>query len=157
MNKNIIAIVLVIYAVFGGGLFDIFDNIKPSPTPEPEPVVEILNIDKPSEEVLSKVQEFSNIITDPSDRAKIAIFNYEFAERVSGYETTSQQVNDVYSLAGKLFFKNSLVDKYDGLAEKIISLLQEVLTDENHTVSQEEKVKLNQYFTGVAWVLIQKG
>lgn len=157
MNKNIIAIVLVIYAVFGGGLFDMFDNIKPSPTPEPEPVVEILNIDKPSEEVLSKVQEFSSIITDPNDRAKIAIFNYEFAERVIGYETTSQQVNDVYSLAGKLFFKNSLVDKYDGLAEKIISLLQEVLTDENHTVSQEEKVKLNQYFTGVAWVLIQKG
>ena len=45
-EKNIIAIVLVIYAVFGGGLFDIFDNIKPSPIPEPEPVVEILNIDK---------------------------------------------------------------------------------------------------------------
>lgn len=154
MHKNIIAIVLVIYAVFGGGLFDIFDNIKPSPTPEPEPIVEILNIDKPSEEVLSKVQEFSSIITDPSDRAKIAIFNYEFAERVIGYETTSQQVNDVYSIAGKIFFQKSLVDKYDGLAEKIIALLEEIITNENHVVTSEEKNKLNEYFMGVAWVLI---
>ena len=65
---------------------------------------------------------FSDLITDPSDRAKLAIFNYEFAERVLDYNTTSQQVNDVYTLAGKIFFEDTLVDKYDGLAEEIVKL-----------------------------------
>ena len=153
MKKNILAILLLVYSVFGGGLFDLLDK----PTPEPEPVVEILNIDKPANSVIQRVKEFSDLITDPTDRSKIAIFNYEFAQRVIGYETTSQQVNDVYSMAGKMFFKKSLVDKYDGLAEKIIALLEEIITNENHVVTSEEKNKLNEYFMGVAWVLIQRG
>lgn len=153
MNKNFLALLLLVYSVFGGGLFDLLDK----PTPEPEPVVEILNVDKPSDAVVERVKEFSDLITDPSDRAKIAIFNYEFAERILNYETTSQQVNDVYAIAGKLFFQKSLVDKYDGLAEKIIALLEEIITNENHVVTSEEKNKLNEYFMGVAWVLIQRG
>lgn len=152
MNKNILAIVLLVYAVFGNGLLDLLD--KPEVTPKPEPQVQILNIDKPSDEVIQRVKGFSNIITDPSDRAKIAIFNHEFATRVIDYSTTSQQVNDVYALAGKLFFKQTLVDKYDGLAEKIVRLLEEILSDENHAVSIDEKMKLNEYFLGLAWVLI---
>lgn len=154
MNKNLVAILLLIYSVFGTGIFDLFD--KPL-NPEPEPIVEILNISKPSEKIVNRVQQFSDLITDPTDRAKIAIFNHEFAERVINYSTTSQQVNDVYSLAGKLFFKQTLVDKYDGLAEKIVGLLEEILSNENHTVSTEEKIKLNEYFMGVAWVLTQRG
>lgn len=150
MAKNILAILLLIYSVFGAGLFDLLDK----PEPKPEPVVEILNIDKPSGDVLNRVKEFSDIITDPNDRAKIAIFNHEFAARVISYETTSQQVNDVYAMAGKIFFKKTLVDKYDGLAEKIVSLLEEIMTDENHAVSLEEKNKINEYFMAIAWVLI---
>ena len=153
MNKNFLALLLLVYSVFGGGLFDLLDK----PMPGPEPVVEILNIDKPSDSVINRVKEFSDLITDPTDRSKIAIFNYEFAQRVIGYETTSQQVNDVYSMAGKMFFKKTLVDKYDGLAEKIIALLEEIITSENHVVTSEEKNKLNEYFMGVAWVLIQRG
>lgn len=153
MNKNVLAILLLIYSVFGGGLFDLLDK----PSPKPEPIVQILNIDQPSEIILNRVKEFSDLITDPTDRSKIAIFNYEFAERIIGYETTSQQVNDVYALAGKIFFQKTLVDKYDGLAEKIVALLEEIMTDENHAVSLEEKNKMNEYFMGIAWVLIQKG
>lgn len=155
MNKNLVAILLLMYSVFGSGIFDLLD--KPLVNPEPEPIVEILNIDIPSDKVINRVKEFSDLITDPTDRAKIAIFNHEFALRVVDYNTTAQQVNDVYSLAGKLFFQKTLVDKYDGLAEKIVALLEEILSDENHTVSTEEKIKLNEYFMGVAWVLIQKG
>ena len=152
MRKNILAILLLVYSVFGGGLFDLLDK----PEPKPEPVVEILNINKPSDKVIKRVQEFSDLITDPNDRAKIAIFNHEFAKRVIDYSTTSQQVNDVYSLAGKLFFKQTLVDKYDGLAEKIVDLLEEILSDENHAVSIGEKMELNKYFMGVAWVLTHR-
>lgn len=152
MNKNIFAIILLIYSVFGGGLFDLLDK-----NPTPEPVVEILNINKPSDEVIARVKVFSDIVSDPTDRSKLAIFNYEFAKRVVGYETTVQQVNDVYSLAGKTFFQNSIVNKYESLSENITDLLEEIITDENHVVSMEEKNKLNEYFMGVAWVLVQKG
>ena len=155
MYKNILAIILLLYAVFGEGLFDIAD--KPSPTPEPNPASKILDIDKPSDKIIKDVSVFSDLITDPSDRAKIAIFNHEFAQRILTYNTDVQQVNDVYSLAGQIFFKKSLVDKYDGLSERIKDLLIKILSDENHTITTEEKQSLNEYFMGIAWVLIQKG
>ena len=63
----------------------------------------------------------------------------------------------MYTIAGKAFFGTDLVDRYNGLAEEIIDLLSECITDENHVVTEEEKQKLNLYFMGVAWVLIQKG
>ena len=97
------------------------------------------------------------MVSDPSDRAKLAIFNYDFAQRVLSYEADSQQVNDIYTLAGKTFFKNTLVDKYTGLSEEIVALLIECMGEENHVLTQEEKNKLHEYFMGVAWVLIQKG
>jgi len=56
-----------------------------------------------------------------------------------------------------MFFNNTLVDKYEGLSEEIVLLLKECMTDENHVLTQDEKQKLNEYFTGVAWILIQKG
>ena len=76
MYKNIIAIALILYAIFGSGLVDLLKNIKPIPQPQP---ASILNIDKPSNDVILRVERFSNLITDPTDRAKIAIFNYDFA------------------------------------------------------------------------------
>lgn len=155
MYKNILAILLLLYAVFGEGLFDKLD--KPEPKPEPSPAAKILNIEEPSKEVVNEVRIFSDLITDPNDRAKIAIFNHEFASRINDYNADVQQVNDVYSLAGKIFFKKSLVDKYDGLAEHIKDLLVKILSDENHTITTEEKQSLNEYFMGIAWILIQKG
>ena len=151
--KNIIAIVLLLYAVFGSGLLDLLD--RPSPTPEPKPPEKILNIDTATETVKNRVKIFSDLVTDPTDKAKLAIFNYEFAKRVEGYETTSQQVNDVYALAGKTFFKGSLVDKYDGLAEEIVKLLGEIMGEENHNLTLTEKQQLSEYFLGVSWTLIQ--
>ena len=71
------------------------------------------------------------------------------------YEADSQQVNDIYTLAGKTFFETTLLDKYDGLSENIVYLLQECIGDDNHVLSPEEKNKLNEYFMGVAWALIQ--
>ena len=153
MNKKVLAIILLIYSVFGGGLLDLLDK----PTPKPTPSVEILDIDKPSKEVQENVQVFSDLITDPSDRAKIAIFNYEFANRVLSYDAEVQQVNDVYALAGKTFFKGSLVDKYENLAEEIVNLMEKTMGMENHILTQEEKQSVHNNFMGVAWILIQKG
>ena len=155
MYKNVLVVILLLYGVFGSGLLDLLDGSNPSP--EPKPPAKILNIDKPSQEIIEKVSVFSEMITDPSDRAKIAIFNYEFAQRVLAYNAEAQQVNDIYTLAGKTFFKESLVNKYNGLSEKIVDLMTECMSEENHTLSQKEKELLHEYFLAVAWVLIQKG
>jgi AAA+ ATPase superfamily predicted ATPase len=153
-KKTLIALLLMVYGVFGSELASVVPNIFPTPEP---PAAKILNIDEPSEDVINRVELFSDLITDPDDRAKMAIFNYEFAERIIDYKTNAQQVNDVYSLSGKKFFKKSMLDKYDNLAEEIIKLMAECIGKENNTVAQEQKQELHDYFMGIAWVLIHKG
>jgi hypothetical protein len=150
MVKKIIAALLIAYGVFG------LDFLKyiPVPTP-PEPVV-ILNVDKPSQEVMDSIKGLSSFVKDPEDRAKIAIFNYEFATKVKGYDTNLQQVNDVYTLAGKIFFKEQLVGKYNGLGDGITKLISNLVSDDNHDLSQAEKDKVSEHFMGLAWSLLQK-
>ena len=150
MVKKIIAALLIAYGIFG------LDFLKyiPVPTP-PEPVV-ILNVDKPSQEVIDSIKGLSSLVTDPADRAKIAIFNYEFATKVKGYDTNLQQVNDVYTLAGKTFFKEQLVGKYDGLGDGITKLISDLVSDDNHDLTQAEKDKISEHFMGLAWSLLQK-
>lgn len=154
MIKNIAAILLIMFGLFGFSFLDLLDN--PTPQPKPEPEVAILNIDKPSDETILLVKKYGELIKDPTDRAKIAIFNYQFATNVKSYETSLQQVNDVYVLAGKIFFKDSIVGKYDGLADMLVKQIQDITTDEDHTLSQEEKDKISEQFMAIAWVLIQK-
>ena len=154
MVKNAIAVLLILYGIFGNSLF-IQDSVAPKPRPEPAPV-SIINVEKPNDAVLGKVKKFSDLITDPTDRAKLAIFNYEFANRVIKYNTDLQKLNDVYVLAAKTFFKDSLKDKYDALPEMIISLIQDTTTDENHVLTPNELKSINENFSGVAWILIQK-
>ena len=66
-QKGIIALLLLIFSVFGGGLD--LSNILPQPKP---PHAAILTIEKPSQEVLDRVEIFSKIITNPDDRAKLS-------------------------------------------------------------------------------------
>ena len=153
MFKNILALVLIIYGAFGNNVFSI---IPKNPNPPEPPAVAILNVDKPNESTLQKVAAFSDLITDSKDRAKLAIFNYQFAKNVLGYETDVQKANDVYVLAAKKFFQTTMKDKYPGLSAMIISLISDVSSDDNHILTQEEKNKISENFMGVAWVLIQK-
>lgn len=154
-SLSLVALALILFGIFGGGAFDLLDRPTPNP-PNPEPEVSILNIDKPTVEVLNKVKKFSDLITDPTDRAKIAIFNYEFANALLTYDTDLQQLNDVYVLAGKKFFQSSLVGKYKSLPEMITQTIEEITGSKNHVLSVEEKQSLNEHFLGIAWALIQK-
>lgn len=128
---------------------------KPSPN-KIDNDLSILNIEKPSQDILERVGPIAKTITDPTDRAKLAIFNQEFAKRVPSYDTDLQQVNDVYVIAAASFFENSLKDKYENLDVALVDLIQQVTTDENHKLTLEEKNKVSQNFLGLSWSLIQK-
>lgn len=118
--------------------------------------IQLIEIDKPTQEIIETVNPISNLITDPTDRAKLAIFNQTFANRIKSYETDLQQVNDVYVLAGSYFFENTLVDKYTDLDKSLISLIEKATGADNHKLTDQEKEKLSSYFMGLAWSLIQK-
>jgi hypothetical protein len=118
--------------------------------------VALLDIEKPTPEIVQLVAPISELITDPTDRAKLAIFNQAFANRVKGYDADTQQVNDVYVLAGQTFFKDSIVDKYRELDTKLVSLMEKAMGGDNHKLTAEEQNLLSSYFMGLAWSLIQK-
>lgn len=150
--KNAIAIGLILIGL-ALELGPRLQNIIPSPKPD----VAILNIDKPSDEILSLVQPVSNLVTDPTDRAKMAIYSQEFAKRVKGYDAKLQQINDVLAISAEKFFQGSIKDKYTGLDDAIVSLITVAVGgDENHKLTDPEKSKLSDTFMGLAWALIQR-
>lgn len=146
--RNLLALILI-----GIALYEPVINVIPH-TPKPD--VSILNIDKPSDAIIEVVKPVANLITDPTDRAKMAIFSQEFATRVKGYDTDCQQVNDVMALAAKEFFQDSIKDKYQSLDDGIIGLITGVTGDDNHKLTDIEKLNVSERFMGFAWALIQK-
>jgi hypothetical protein len=119
--------------------------------------IAILNIDKPTETILNIVAPISSVVTDPTDRAKLAIFNQDFANRVKNYDADTQQINDLYSIAASEFFGSSLDNKYKNLDVLLVELIKTCCSGEdNHKLTKEEKDKLSSHFMGLAWSLIQK-
>jgi len=147
--KNLLAIALILF-----GTIVALQNQSNTIIDEEE--IAILEIKEPSEEILKLVKPISDLVIDPTDRAKLAIFNQEFATRITKYTTDNQQTNDVYVLAASHFFNDELNDKYAGLDKAIIKLLQSSIGDDNHILTDEEKVDISLKFTGLAWSLIQK-
>lgn len=143
----------LLWFVFYGSIPSI--DISPIPN-EVDEVEEIINVDRPSDEILTKVRPVAAKITEVEDRAKIALFNYEFAKRVNGYKTSSQQLNDLYAEAGKSFFENSLVNKYEGFSDDLVSLFESVVGNDNHILSTNEKDSLSNLFSGLAWALVEE-
>lgn len=128
----------------------------PLPNNQPNPILLDIKIDQPLDATIEIVKPISMEITDPTDRAKLAIFNQEFANRVKSYNTDVQKLNDVYVLSASKFFKDSLVNKYENLDANVVSLIEKVTTSDNHSLAQEEKNKISEYFMGLAWSLIQR-
>lgn len=124
--------------------------------PSQESDVKLIDVDKPTQDIVELVAPISSLVNDPTDRAKLAIFNQTFANRVKGYDVDLQQVNDIYVLAGSNFFENTLVDKYRDLDKSLINLIEKATGGDNHKLTDEEKQKLSSYFMGLAWSLVQK-
>lgn len=146
--KNLLALILIGIAVYEPIL-----NVFP---PLVKPDVAILNIDKPSDEIIALVKPVSDLVSDPNDRAKLAIYSQEFSNRVKNYDVELQQLNDVLSISAKEFFQGSMNDKYEGLDDKIIFLITSAAGEDNHHLTDQEKNTLSERFLGLAWSLIQR-
>ena len=148
--RNLIALLLI-----GIALSEPLWNLMP--TIKPKPDVAILNIDKPSDRIIELTKPISDLITDPTDRAKVAIYSQEFANRVKTYDAQLQQVNDVLALSASKFFEGAMNDKYKDLDVAIIDLITSAAGgDDNRKLTDEEKNEISERFMGVAWSLIQR-
>lgn len=152
MIRILVAIGLL-YFVFFGSLPEV--DLNPIKN-EVDEVQELLNVEKPSDVILSQVKPIADLITTTEDRAKLALFNYEFSSRVLKYETDAQQLNDVYTKAASNFFKEEMKGKYPELSDGLVSLLKSIVTDDNHVLDTDEKQRLRDLFNGLAWALIER-
>lgn len=153
MNKktilNVVGLLILIFALLPTSIT--IPNINPI---IPQPNIN-LDIEKPSEDILNRVKQITNYVTNKEDKINLAVFNYVFSKRLMAYKTDSQKINDLYVLAGEDFFKGSLKGKYEKLPSDIKSIFIDLLGDKNHMLSEEEKLSLKNNFSGLAWSLIQ--
>lgn len=146
MNSNVRIIVGLSLVIIGFFWNDIQERI-PDFSPDVPLAIEIV---EPTDDI-KKATEFASVVTDPTDKLNLTVFNKIFADRCVKYKATNQNINDVYTLAAKNFFGNSLNGKYDGYGENLVDTMKSVIGDEVHELSNEEKQKLSQTFMGLAW------
>lgn len=146
--RTLIGLVLVAIGVFYNQISNFII------TPEPRPNVVVIQIDQPSQEIISVAGPIANLVTDQHDRLKLCYFNKIFADRVANYsDVKAQQVNDIYVHAGKTCFNTSLKDKYNGFSVGLESLFKKGMGTQQHVLSDKEKAKVNKIFLGFAWCL----
>lgn len=110
---------------------------------------------KPTDNAVDLTKPIATLITDKEDRATLAVFNYEFAKRLSSYSDVinTQQLQDIYVAAGSDVYGKTLSSKYESLGTKLIGLMKGVIGEEEHIISKEETDSLSDVFRGLSWNL----
>lgn len=150
MNKStrlVLGLCLVLVGLFWNNIVNFIPKID-NKTPR-----QLVQINKPSDEVFNTVKPVANLITDPSDKIKLCLFNNIFSKRVTSYSADAQQVNDVYVQAAKNLFGDSLKGKYQGFSYSLDKLFGSIFGIENHIVTDKEKSVLSETFSGLAYCL----
>jgi hypothetical protein len=151
MNKKYLVTICGLLLIIIGSLpLSCVPNIKPNPTPQIN-----LDIEKPTNEILSLVSPINLLVTNNEDRAKFAVLNYCFSKRVNNYETTSQKMQDIYVLAAQYYLKDSMDNKYKDLDKKMVDLFVKLVGDDDHILTVDEKINVQNTFGGLAWSLIK--
>jgi hypothetical protein len=150
MNRVVIGLALVLVGLFWPQIQERIPDLLPKPTPA------YVVVEPESEEIKEKVSSIATLVTDDNDRLLLAVFNQTFAERVENYDADAQDLTDVYVEAARNVFGESMRGKYDGYSEGLTSLMKNVLGNENHQVTKEEKAQLSAIFSGLAWALINE-
>lgn len=153
MLKNLFAVLLIAYGVFGNSIFDLLDTPTPTPTPE----VPSISITEPREEVKVITDKIAEPVTDAEDRLEVALYFLELSSRIEAYEDISlQQLNDLIIHSATLVFKGRLAGKYDQFDDRLMSAIIEVAGSTEHKLSPEEKSELSALFSGIAWSLVNR-
>lgn len=147
MNRVVIGLALVFLGLFWPQIQERIPDLLPKPKPA------YVVVEPESDEIKQKVSSVASLVTDNDSRLLLAVFNQTFAERVIEYEADAQQINDLYVEAARNVFGESMRGKYDGYSEGLTSLMKNVLGNENHQVTKEEKAQLSAIFSGLAWAL----
>jgi hypothetical protein len=117
------------------------------------PTVE-LDIPKPSSSTLKKVSVISELVTEQDDQVSLAVFNKVFAERVTSYDATSQQVNDIYTQTARKTFDTSLRGKYNGYSSALTDLFKSIMGERDGKLTTEQKEELSRDFSGLAYSFV---
>lgn len=144
---NLIGIILICISLLP-------NNFIPSISPKPKPLIN-LDVNEPTEEILQIVKPIDMLVTNYEDRTKLAVFNYVFSKRVGKYDITSQKLQDLYVLAAKNYFQDSIKDKYDNLDVLTKELFIKAIGESDHILTIDEKTYTNNLFGGLSWSLIK--
>ena len=109
----------------------------------------------PEDSLLEMTLPVANLVSDKQDKATLALFNNEFADRILLYpeKMNTQELQNVYALAGASLYEKSLSSKYENLGKKLESLIADVVGHEEHMLSLEEAEKLSKIFKALSWNL----
>ena len=145
--------ILLLAAVFlGGEAFNSFiDKIKNVVNKEKVVYVE----PKPDQKDIDDTKPLADLITDKDDRAKLAVFNYEFSNRLSNYKVTAQQLIDIYATAGKILFQGEFKDKYPTYGSSLTKVFLDIVGEEEHVLTAEELASVQKKFSAISWNLSQ--
>ena len=152
MNTRIrllLGVCLIVAAVFWNDLEKIIPTV-------PDENIPSITIEEPSPSDVAIWGDVAESIDNPEDKLRLCVFNKIFAERILGYDASAQQVNDIYVLAAKNVFGDTLRGKYEYLGIAIRNAMLSVLGEENHDVIESEKVELSKKFMAFAWSLNNK-
>jgi len=139
--------------LFIGGIMIIIGTLSAGDTNVGIDALVNIDIPKPSETMESKFSNIKNIVREQEDKINLCIFNKIFADRIKNYSIDQQQLNDLYVMAAKDFFGESLKNKYDGLDNFLVSAINEVVGEEVHQLNEDEKSQLQNRFYAIAWIL----
>ena len=145
-TRVIVGLSLVSIGFFWNNIINAIPKIDNKP-------VQVVQIDKPSQEILDKAEPIAKLVTDKNDKLNLCLFNNVFSKRLVSYETDAQKMNDVYVEAAKNFFGDSLKGKYEGFSKGLDDLFTGVLGLENHKITEDEKSTLSKTFNGLAYCL----
>ena len=113
-----------------------------------------IDVPKPNGNVPDNVRNIASLVTNVEDRQQLCAFNKIFADRLISYETDQQKLNDVYVLAAKKYFGDSLKDKYKDLDVILKNAISSVTGDDVHLLGDKEKEDLQNNFYAISWYLI---
>lgn len=119
--------------------------------------IPVVSIEPPPEKALIELTlPVAKLITDKEDRATLAVFNKEFADRLPKYvDINTQQLQDIYVASGAEIFGKALSTKYEKLGSSITSLFSGVIGQDEHSLSKDEANSLSNIFKALSWNLTQ--